>query len=450
MKNIRLIAFLFNITLATVCGGRNLVWAEDNQKLFNLSKTEFTASGKIDFPFLQVKSSVRNKGQAEIDYNYGLMLTSRPFTPGFPITVKAGMLSAGGSISRLNSPELSSSLNAFGSDTVKLKELQAFLPGTSGYSKPNAIYTQIMAAGKKFSFSTDSFYDADTLTGDLTFKFSPVKKIDIGLNAGAGIYPFKEKSRSSWFNQEGFYRQGNHLCASSQIFINLFNFSTLFTLSSYQSPFGIFQNTFRSENAIKFKNFSFYLNSFFNEFDGLITSSGKSLAPLLQLQGGGKYKFTSQSKKPVIVTTGINNLLEINLDQKSHSAKTVFGVKVQGAAFSWELDLNAGMNIQSQEDGIKLDFTDGNCKTALGFKIKEVRSQVNAALNFSPDSKKEKWNFTEKLGLKLEYGGNFKISSTNTLTLSQKKENKISFTSSLSARAEFRFFNLSAFVEVQI
>ena len=450
MKNIRLIAFLFNTALAMLCLGSTMAWADQNNNLPHVTKTEFSATGKISVSFLELKATVKSSGKDKTEYNYGMQFTSKPFTPLFPVTIKAGKLTPGGSITRLNSPELSSTINAFGSNSVRIKELQASLPSESSFSKPDSLFTQILVGNNKLNFMAGAFYDSSTLTCNTSFKASPSRKLELALNVTGGIYPYKQNTRTTWFSEQPFFTRGNHICANGQLFVHVDMLSSLFTVSTYSSPQGIFQNTYRIENTIKFRHFSFNLNAFYNKFDGIITSSGAKLTPLLQVQGGGQYNFSTGTKKPVSVTTGFNAQTDINLNSNIHSAKAAFGVKFNTQGFSGSFTANTDTNIHSQEDGIKVDFDSGSVKAAFGLNIKEVHSQLSATISFSPDSKKEQWYVTQKYGLSFEYGNVLNISNSNTLTLSHKKENRLTFTSSLTAKAQFRFCSLRVHLEFQV
>ena len=436
MKKLWLIAFLFNIISLT--GFAEL--------------KETTASCKITLPFLELKGAVKNPFEKP-GWNYGLMFTSKPFTPLFPVTFKAGNLSAGGSLSHLNSPELSGTLSAFSGTTLKLKDLDVSLPSDTSFPKPNALFVQAATGNKKVWGNTSLFYDKTSLTTSLsvnTVPFSLPQKLTFGINLTGGIYTYKSNTRSTWFNEQGFYHAGGHICAGTQLYISYGKNSTLFTINTYESPHGIYQNTYRTETVLNFKEVSFNLSAFINKNEGIITSSGKTLEPVLQFNGGGQLKKTIQAKKKLTLTTGINLQADINLNSDIHSAKTALGFKLTGSGFSVSLTSNVNLNIKKFTEGLNVDFSSGNIKAALGFSIYDFKPDISAGFTFSPDTKNKIWNYTEKIGLNIEYAGLPEITWNNTLTLTQKKENKISFTSSLSAKAQFRFCSLRVHLEFRV
>ena len=109
MKNIQLIAFLFGLGL--IPGAAQGIFAQS----FDFSKEELTISSKVNLPFLEIRGAVK----PSLDWNYGLSFSSKKLTPKVPVTIKIGNLYGGGSLSKLNSPALYSSLSPFTSSSVK-------------------------------------------------------------------------------------------------------------------------------------------------------------------------------------------------------------------------------------------------------------------------------------------------------------------------------------------
>ena len=116
------------------------------------------------------------------------------------------------------------------------------------------------------------------------------------------------------------------------------------------------------------------------------------------------------------------------------------GLKINGKWFSSSLTMNGNF--------LNTDFSGGNIKTAFGCSIYDFRPQITAGIYFSPDSKNNHWEFSEKIGLKIEYAGFPNCSINNTFSISEKK--KITFTSSLNAKVQFRFCSLRVHLEFQV
>ncbi len=436
MKHIWLIAFLFNMALCT--------WA---QKIsfridYDYYKEEFVNSANLSLPFIEARGSMKNDL-----WNYGVAVTTQKLTPLFPVTVMAGNLSQGGSISRLNSPALSSSVSAFGGASVKAMGLQATMPAVKSFTKPQSYFVQAGFAPKKVisSFDVSSFYNGDTFTYSSSLKLSPFKKVDFSFCTTGGIFDYQKKKSDSWFLTENFYNAGEHLCFNNQVCINTKSFSSLFILGTYGTPFGDFLNTWRSENVFKFKRFTFILNGFYNGNDLVITSSDKKINPLLQVKTGGKYQFIGGARRPLICATGMNLLANINLAETEHTLKAAFGFKLTGATITSQLSANINASLKNQENNLLLDFSGGTVQTTNSFYIKQLKTTATGKFTFTPNAKKTSWTFSQKAGLNFEYAshkGAICFGNKNQITFTQKPEQQvpqISFTSSLNAKFQFRF-----------
>ena len=103
MKNIRLIAFLFGLWFAAavpLC-----VFAES---------IELNGSAKVVLPFMELRGAVEKS-----KWNYGASFSTKHWFSNAPVTFKLGNLSAGGSLSKLNSPAIYSSVSPFSSSSLR-------------------------------------------------------------------------------------------------------------------------------------------------------------------------------------------------------------------------------------------------------------------------------------------------------------------------------------------
>lgn len=446
MKYIWLIAFLF---MGSLC-----VWA---QKIsfrtdYDYYKEEFVNSAKLSLPFVEARGSVKSDL-----WNYGVAVTTQNLTPLFPVTFMTGNLSQSGSISKLNSPALSSSVSAFGGTSVKATGLQAVMPAVKSFTKPQSYFAQAGIAPKKIisGFDVSSFYDGDTFTYSTSLKFSPFKKVDFSFCTTGGIFDYQKKKSDSWFLTEDFYNAGEHLCFNNQICVNTKFFSSLFIVGTYETPFGDFLNTWRSENVFKFKHVTLNLSGFYNGNDLVITSSDKKINPLLQVKTGGKYQFIGGSRWPVICATGMNVLANINLADTEHTVKSSFGVKLTAVNLTSQLSTNLNATVKNQENNLLVDFSGGSVQTTNSFYIKQLKTTASGKFTFTPNAKKTSWTFSEKAGLNFEYAspkGAICFGNKNQITFTQKPEqqvSQISFTSSLNAKFQFRFCSLDVRLEFQ-
>lgn len=433
MKHIWLIAFLF------VCGV--IAWAQ-----------ETSATASLSLSFVEARGSIKDD-----KWNYGVSVTTQNLLPLFPVTFMAGNLSQSGSISKLNSPALSSCVSAFGGASVKATGLQSSMPGAKSFNKPQSYFLQAGFAPKKIitSFDINSFYNGDTFTYSSSLKLSPFKKVDVSFCTTGGIFDYQKKKSDSWFLTEDFYNAGEHLCFNNQICVNTKSFSSLFIVGTYGMPSGDFYNTWRSENVFKFKRFTFNLNGFYNGNDLVITSSDKKINPLLQIKTGGKYQFIGGARRPVICATGMNVLANINLADTEHTIKSAFGIKLTSSNLTSQLSANINANVKNQANNLLIDFSGGSVQITNSFYIKQLKTTATGKVTFTPNAKKTSWTFTEKAGLNFEYAspkGIICFGNKNQITFTQKsgqQQNQISFTSSLNARFQFRFCSLDVRLEFQ-
>ena len=450
MKYIWLIAFLFTFLFA----GGSAAWGQtiSLRSDYDYFKNEFVNSAKFSLPFLEARGALKND-----QWNYGLAVSSEKILPLFPLTFMTGNLSQSGSISRLNSPALSTSVSAFGGVMVKASGLQASMPAVKSFTKPQSYFLQAGIVPKKIisCFDASAFYDGNTFTYSSFLKFSPIKNIDFSFCTTGGIFDYQKKKADSWFLTEDFYNAGSHLCFNNQICVNTKSFSSLLILGIYETPFGDFVNTWRSENLFKFKRFTFNLNGFYNGNDLVITSSDKKINPLLQVKSGFKYQFIGVAGRPLICATGFNLLANINLADTEHTLKSAFGVKLTGARVTSQISANVNAAVKNQENNLLIDFSGGSVQTTNSFYIKALKTTASGKITFTPDAKKTKWTFTEKVGLNLEYAspkGGISFANKNQITFTQKTEmsqTQITFSSSLSAKFKFRFCSLDLRLDCQ-
>ncbi len=473
MKNIRLIAFLFGLRLFVA--GPVCLYAESKAAAvsfrtdYDIDKSQIITSSKLNFPFCEFCASGKFdckdllNGLTLLKWNYGAELSTQKLIPKLEMNFKVGQLSSSGSISRLNSPALSSLSSAFTPSSVNASKLQTALPQYNSFSSDQSYSFEIFWKPnntlKQLSFNM--FYKTpeskdNTLTLNAFIKVVPAKKIELSYSSTGGLYSYSKKNVTTWFSDELFYREGEHLCLNNQFQVMLGSFSSLFILSTYQSPFGDFLNTWRTENLIKFKRFSFNLDSFYNPENQVITSSGKLLNPLLQISAGGQYKFLTETSNRLTITSGINTQADINLCEQKHTMKTIGGIRYSGGFGTGSLTTSINLNLTNQNDGIKTDFGSGSIQTSHTIYFTDFYPSISGKFSFTPDSKKINWTFSEELGLNFEYkpaDKKISFSNKNKITFTQKNKDfqkKMSFTSSLSVKAQFRFCSLHVHLEFQV
>lgn len=468
MKNIRLIAFSFNAIVSLVsAAGAGIVFGAENKAVpftvnfrsdyktnTNNGKESFYASSVVGLPFVQARWSSelysRDNNQSQ-PYNYGVLLNTQKFFPVVPVVFMTGNLSASGSISRLNSPELSQSIG-WSAPAVKTNPLKASLPQPLSFSKPQSFFVQAGTGDKKGFFKNmqiNAFLNDEALTSSLDLMLGLFNKLDLNLNITGGIYPYGQSKQSSWFNDTPFYHEGKHFCCSSQVNLTGQKFSSLFLLNAYELPQGQLCFTYRGEAFIKFKHFSFNLKGYYNPNQRVITSSQKVLEPLLQLRQNSQYQFITGLKKPLIIKSGFGAQADIKLYSQEHIVKTNGGFHITSEKFNLYGAAKINLKISNKTEDLSVDFTGGSIENSLCGYIGPVKPELTARFSFVPDSKKEIWTYTEKAGINLIYSGPFYIKGGGNVTFVQKNgELKRTYSGVIDLKLKFDF--VSAEVKINI
>ena len=444
MKNIWLIAFLFGLWL---WGGTMGIFAQTTAPVvalrtdYDFSNDEMINSTKIKIPFFELRGSLLtdfSKGQIDFDnlkWNYGLEFSTQKLFPRLKILLRTGNLNGSGNLPQYNNFNFPQSY--FG-------ELNW---------NPNKTF-------KKLSFNVLYKSNAEGGIGSLSstafIRIKPLNKLSLTFLSEAGLFPYDKKKISTWFSNEQYYHDGKHVCFKNQISLADNGSSTVFTVNTNQSPFGYFLNTWQIENTINFKHFSFTMNGFYNPNNEFITSSGKIINPLLELDAGGQYKFFTETKNPYLITVDINSQVDINLAEKNHTMKAQGNIRYSGDAAKGFIKSSMNLKLINESDGIKTDFSGGSIEASNSFYIQDFTPSVTGKFSFTPDSKKTKWTLIEKIGINFEYeepGGKISFTNKNEISLTQKtgdSKNKIGFTSSLNAKFLFRFCTLRVHLEFQV
>lgn len=415
MRYIRLTAFSFNALIAFMVVAVSGNWV--------LPAQELTLRTDIKLEPVQIVGSVELTDRHR--YNWGVKLDTSSIFPVFPIVLKAGKLSNGGSLSRLNSPELGSSLNV-STRQVGTSGITASLPSHNLFGKDESLYFKAGA----LSFTTDK----ESFAACFDFKKKLGKKIESGVSFTGGFFPYKKAGVDTWFSSKPLYEGGNHYCAGGQFCLKTGSTGVLVMANAFETPYGSVLPVFRVENYIKFKRFSFNGACFYNPFEGSITSSGKVLNPLLQVKAVGQYHFAAGQNFPLIIKTGFGAQADIKLNQNEHSIKTTGQVKFTTALTDINLTAKNNFTVKQKEQSLNIDFSGGLVDVAVSHYFKAIKPEVTARFSYTPGAKKE-WTYSEKLGINFNMSGKINITSKNSVTFTQKKEHrKINFSCALGIK----------------
>ncbi|MCR4734486.1 MAG: hypothetical protein K5829_05735 [Treponema sp.] len=335
----------------------------------------------------------------------------------FPIEIKIGNLSAGGLLSKMNSPGLSTSTNPFSTGLASSSAVRTFLPGSASFSNPFSYFGEI-AFSKKDGFLKESSINmlirSDEMATSYIFSyygkfflpdiFYKSKKSFLSLGAGGGIFPFFYDnffSASSWFNKIKAFEDKN--CFSGQI--NLFYSSSFYKanlfFNLYQNPYGGFAFSLRNENKISFGRLSLSFSEFLNPYQVIFLPSQKLLDRQFQLKASVLYSSFIRSnfvffKEPLIrVKYGISLYLSQKNDLFSYKAAA--GLQLMDATFFSSLWGNcsfkeknfdsASINIKIRPSLIKINPTFGEILT-ISKSSRALSTSEKTSINYTIGNKK--------------------------------------------------------------
>ena len=429
MKNIRLVAFLFYLTM--ICG---LSHAQ-NIKLLN--------GVKFELPFLELRGGLELNPLVIKDskYNYGVAFNSDHWYKAFPVVFKAGNLSTEGSLSRLNNPEFSQVASSTGlSNARTVSFFEVSLPQKDSFSKAQALFVQAGYKAQKLK-KTDMnfFYDGKTPVGSFDLVYNPSKAFDIGFCFTGGVFQNERKESTAWFLEAPGFHSGKIFCWNAQISFLSKNYKTVLLANIYESPFGKFNSCWRWENQFLFKEAACIFDVFYNPVQNLITSSGKRLSPLLQLRYGCNFEAAG-------FTAGASSLLNINLHKNMHNLKNECGIKYSGKIYRGELILAATVNIQNISQEYKIDFPNASIQNSNSVALGEFKLELNPKLYFERGSS-GKVDLRGVIGCNGRYDGAVKLDLKTQVEITRQKRK---FSAGLGVQKQIKWFTLDFKIEFGI
>ena len=469
---------LFLITLLLAAG--TLVSAAEKKAKGLKDTTHFefyfdddkTAATRVTTPLADIRLANRSGQQ-----NFGAAVSTAKLFPRLPFSFRVGNLTAGGPLSILNSPELSSGNSPFTQSLSTPGPLTASLPGKTSFSKPVSAFFEISFLPKsglpdltanlwltpQTPYPVSSLYISQSL-----FK----NKLTLSASCTNGIFYYKANTSTSWFLKSPYYPAGSHHCMLLQLSADMTapgkSLEGLCNLTTalYESPFGFYQLTWRGDLKFSTKHFDFSAQGFFNPYDEVLTSSEKKLTPSLQSKGGLIFKTPSRLaslllKTPVFLKLGTNAFYRLNLTQTEHPLKVntglVFTTGPVNTSFSYSL---SGNLLSQTPEAAPYDFLhkDNTFQFKLSWNQKLLSPsfaasatlpkasgstqnyKLSASAAFSPESKKLPLNLTAQTSYTFAY--------TPAPAGSPFQPKKL--TAGLSARMNFRRITISGKVSAEI
>ena len=318
------------------------------------SAAQQTGSIRLTTPFAELRSANRPE-----KFNLGFLFSSASLYKKLPVEIKAGNLSASGSLSRLNSPELSNGSSPFSSGISSVTGLSASLPSYSSFSKPAGVFFQIkmnqlvkhpcllsvnLLTSPEFSSPIFSTLISDKyLSNRLTLSASWI----------CGQFLYEDNYGTSFFLDSPGYTAGSHFCSLAQLSAeyktkNKKNtFYTGFMSALYESPFGPYSAAWRLDLKASINHTEIFASAFLNQYEALLTSSEKKLSPSSQFKAGflTKMPLLTKRKNLIFLKLGINAYSKINLTQTEHPLRLNIGAQLTSDITTISLTLSGTANL---------------------------------------------------------------------------------------------------------
>ena len=336
---------------------------------------------------------------------YGAALSFNRTLP-FPLTVKAGTLSPGGSFSRLASPSPSFSASPFAKSFSTKTGVVSSLPSSGGEEKEFALAADIRFPEKirRFAGSGASFFYRQ----DGIFAASADMRINLPLMMSAAVSFtggsfFLENNASSWFSEIAFFKPAKYSAFALQALFSAPNLTSLFTVNLYDQPSGKPRLTYRSENAISFGGFTLLVSAFASDGRGIITPNGAALNTLRQFRIAPQYTHRFSSPRFPALTVGAAGVIRQKYVPSDNTEQT---------------SVKCGCGLQYSDKKISSRFTfetDG-----IEFSKTKKTDSVHCTLSGKFSQK------TEKIGLGIQVSGTFSKKSAEEsckISIAHSKKN---------------------------
>lgn len=431
----------------------SFIFAEDlfskYSRLNLYADTNHTFATDTITPFGEFRFSLQ-----ENKTNFGICATSSKITKTIPFTIKAGNLSTGGILSKMNNPLLSTSTSPFSSGGSDINSITTSLPGNTSFSKPVSTFCELSFLQKKSTvkeIKINGFYIPETQIAAFSLynKMSFFKeKLKLELAGCTGSFPYEENSISSWFSKELYYHQGTHFCSCFQFSLNCQNLSSIFTTALYETPFGTLSSLYRLDNKITTRRFIINLSTLYNpniSEEKIITSSEKVINDCLQLRCGIQYKFVTGINRPVFVKSGFQTYADIRLSQTVHPLKFAAGVQLSSSLFSLSLISSINTTINSENrTSQNINFESVNFQIKNSWYIKNLTPSLTLSAGINPNDDFTVFTKTYKASSSLTYTKIPKITASGTISVTQKNQEYTSkkAAGTISAKFTWRKINI--------
>ena len=454
MRNIYLFALLIAVSAVQVAAAEDAKADKNRAPLFHLElygDSQKTGGARAQTSLAEVRAAARPESEKS---NFGILFSTEKLCKKLPVEIKYGNLSFSGSLSKLNSPELSNGTSPFTSGIISAACLSANLPSYSSFSKDQSCFLQVKLQHIKKSplaFTINLALEPESSASIFSTLISNsffLNQLTLSAACTAGNFLYEDNDSTSWILDTPYY-------AADRQFASLFQLSAVYKPKSgksslqstlmtalYESPFGPYNQIWRADLKLSIKQTEFFTSAFLNSYEKLLTSSEKEIDPCAQVKTGliTKKPFLTKSNRLFFIKSGINASTKINLTQNEHPIRVNTGIQLSSelTSISLSLSLDSKMKapaLQALPQSIekdKVSFQINNSwylkklTPALGIKIEE--NKYKFSVNISNNAASSKHRFSGNCALTL---------STRDGKVEDKK-----FSAACSCRINFKYLTI--------
>ena len=438
-----LFVFILILALAGTCS------AAESFALELYADTQKTAGLKVDTPLAQFRTAGRPD-----KFNAGFSLSSKALYKKLPVEVKIGNLSASGSLSKLNSPELSSGSSPFSSGISPVNALSANLPGYTSFSKPESSFVQLSMnqfCAKEQALTVNLWAspenDSPVFSALISDKFFE-KRLVLNASWTAGQFLYDDNYSTSWFLDSPAYKADSHFCSLVQLSAEIKNKSgqkglySGFMAAFYESPFGPYTAVYRADLRGTLRQTEIYASAFLNACEDTLTSSRKKLEPSCQFKSGllTKKPLLFRNNSLIFLKLGLNAYSKINLLKTEHPLRINSGLQLSTDITSVSLSLSGAGNIIYGNDTASSTGPARFKKDSLTLQIKNTWYLKSFSPGFAVSAQKSEEDTKYKIQLNVTNNSKHKVSGDAVFSFTENGgdvEDK-KFSASLTGRLNLK------------
>ncbi|MCR5188392.1 MAG: hypothetical protein K6C97_05605 [Treponema sp.] len=273
-------------------------------------------------------------------------------------------------------------------------------------------------------------------------------KLKLSGQFSLGIFPYEENSISSWFTDQLYYHEGNHLCANYQLSIECGKFQTSFLQGLYENPFSSISSIYRSDSKFSTDRFTFTLSALYNpntRENTIITSSDKVIKNCMQFRSSLQYKYRCGKSFPIFIKNALASYLNLNLEESQQDLKFSAASQFICPFTSTSLLVNVNANLNTENPySPSYDFDSATIKLQSSAYIKDFSPGITASITLNPSQSFDSLSISSKFGLNISYSKFPKISGNASISLNHKDGELSSrkLSASLKASFSFKFINV--------